>query len=385
MHDPTAHLPDGLADELAACREPADQAATLPASCYVDPVVYRIEVDTVFRQGWVGVGRWDRWPGAGDYSAIDLAGVPVVVVRDVEGRLRAFANSCSHRSAEIMAGEGTCSRMRCPFHAWTYALDGRLVAAPSMHRTENFERADHGLHEFTVAERHGFVFVSLEEAPTPIDDWLGDFSEVHAPWPLADLVTTRRREFTVSCNWKGFAEVFNEYYHLPYVHPGSIDDTYNEPDNPEDVVGAWSTHFGTTVGTGGLLDADQHRALPVIDGLSGRAALGVRYSWLFPNLVIATGAEGMWMYEVYPDGPDHCRCAQVVCFPPSTVDRKDFAEAVEAYYERFDVAIGEDIPMLERQHRGMRSPFARQGRFSYLEPNVARFADWYAGRLLSAG
>ena len=103
------------------------------------------------------------------------------------------------------------------------------------------------------------------------------------------------------------------------------------------------------------------------------------------NLAIATGAEGRWMYEVNPDGPDRCRCAQVVCFPPATVDRKDFAEAVEAYYERFDVAIGEDIPMLERQHRGMRSPFARQGRFSYLEPNVARFADWYAGRLLSAG
>ncbi|MED5166089.1 MAG: RHO alpha subunit C-terminal catalytic domain-containing protein, partial [Actinomycetota bacterium] len=129
---------------------------------------------------------------------------------------------------------------------------------------------------------------------------------------------------------------------------------------------------------------DQHRALPVIDGLSGRAALGVRYSWLFPNLVIATGAEGMWMYEIYPDGPDRCRCAQVVCFPPSTADRKDFADVVEAYYERFDVALDEDIPMLERQHRGMRSPFTRQGRFSYLEPNVAHFADWYAGRLLSA-
>jgi len=107
MHDPTAHLPDGLVDELAACREPAEQAATLPASCSEAPVVHRIEVDTVFRQGWVGVGRWDRWPGAGDYSAMDLAEVPVVVVRDDEGRLRAFANSCSHRSAEIMAGEGT--------------------------------------------------------------------------------------------------------------------------------------------------------------------------------------------------------------------------------------------------------------------------------------
>ena len=119
--------------------------------------------------------------------------------------------------------------------------------------------------------------------------------------------------------------------------------------------------------------------------MNEREARGVRYSWLYPTLVTATGAEGMWMYEVYPDGPDRCRCAQVVCFPPETAALEGFAEVAEAYYERFDVAIAEDIPMLERQHRGMRSPFARQGRFSYLEPNVARFAGWYADRLLSVG
>ena len=181
------------------------------------------------------------------------------------------------------------------------------------------------------------------------------------------------------------AEVFNEYYHLPYVHPGSIDDTYDDPDDPEVVVGAWATHAGTTQGTGGLLEADQKKALPVIGTLNEREAHGVRYSWLYPTLVTATGAEGMWMYEVYPDGPDRCRCAQVVCFPPETAALEGFAEVAEAYYERFDVAIAEDIPMLERQHRGMRSPFARQGRFSYLEPNVARFAGWYADRLLSVG
>jgi phenylpropionate dioxygenase-like ring-hydroxylating dioxygenase large terminal subunit len=196
-------------------------------------------------------------------------------------------------------------------------------------------------------------------------------------------VTTRRREFTVDCNWKEFAEVFNEYYHLPYVHPGSISDTYDDPDEPEDVVGAWATHSSTTQGTGGLLEADQAKALPRIGALTDREAGGVRYSWLHPTLVIATGAEGMWMYEVYPDGPNRCRCAQVVCFPAETVALDRFAAVAEAYYERFDVAIAEDIPMLERQHRGMQSPFAEQGRFSYLEPNVARFASWYADRLLS--
>jgi len=275
--------------------------------------------------------------------------------------------------------------MRCPFHFWTYGLDGRLLGAPSMQRTEGFDRGEHGLHEFALAERYGFVFVSLEESPPGIDGWLGDFGEVHEASNLAGLVTTHRREFTVECNWKAFAEVFNEYYHLPYVHPGSIDSTYDDPDEPDVVVGAFATHFGTTQGTGGLLEDEQHRALPVMGGLSDREAHGVRYSWLFPNMVIATGAEGMWMYEVYPDGPDRCRCAQVVCFPPETAAMAGFAEVAEAYYERFDVAINEDIPVLEQQQLGMRSPFSRQGRFSYLEPSVARFATWYAERLLSAG
>lgn len=137
------------------------------------------------------------------------------------------------------------------------------------------------------------------------------------------------------------------------------------------------------------MEDDQEKALPVIPTLGEREASGVRYSWLFPTLVIATGAEGLWLYEVYPDGPDRCRCAQVVCFPPETVARDGFAEVAESYYERFDVAIDEDIPMLERQHRGMVAaggPLSiRQGRFSYLEPNVARFAGWYADRLLSVG
>lgn len=380
-----AALSPDVGESLRRCLGPAPSASTLPPVCYVHPDIAQLENSELFGLGWVGVGRSDRWQAVGDYSAIDLGGVPTVVVRDEQRKLRAHANTCSHRAAKIMTGDGNCARMRCPFHFWTYGLDGRLIGAPSMHRTNEFDRSDHGLSEFHVEEREGFVFISLERDPEPIDSWLGDFADIHAPWSLGTLVTGRRREFSVECNWKAFAEVFNEYYHLPYVHPTSIDETYDDPDPPDIVAGAYATHFGTTVGTGGLLEADQREALPIIAGLTGRPAEGVRYSWLFPNMMIASGREAMWMYEVYPDGPNRSRCAQVVCFPPSTIERPDFAEKAARYYERFDVAIAEDIPMLEQQHAGMRSPFAKQGRFSYLEPSVARFAAWYAERLLSAG
>ncbi|HIM85772.1 MAG TPA: aromatic ring-hydroxylating dioxygenase subunit alpha [Acidimicrobiia bacterium] len=375
-------MPQPVADFLALCVDTSDAVPTLPPACYGDSDVYGAEQAALFRSGWVGVGRSDRWSEVGDYSAMDLGGVPVVVVRDDDGRLRAYANSCSHRSTQIMLGSGNCQRMRCRFHFWTYDLGGRLVGAPSMGRTAGFDKAEHGLPEFALAEQAGFVFVSLEAEPPPIDTWLGDFADIHAPWPVEAMVTARRREFTVDCNWKAFAEVFNEYYHLPYVHPTSIDGTYNEPDEPESVTGAFATHFGTTEGTGGLLDGTQEHMLPVIGELSGRLRSGVRYSWLFPNTVVALGSDAMWMYEIYPDGPDRCRCAQVVCFPQSTIDLDGFDVKSEAYYGRFDMALSEDIPMLEQQHTGMRSPFARQGRFSYLEPSVASFARWYAERLL---
>ncbi len=374
----------GIAEELTRCLGPADVAHTLPPACYVDDDVYALEQQVLFRQGWVGVGRSDRWPNEGDFSAFDIGGVPVVVVRSDAGDLRAYANSCRHRGAQVMVGEGSCSRMRCPFHYWTYGLDGRLIGAPSMSETANFDRAEYGMVEFSLAERHGFVFVCLEADPPLVDGWIGDFDTFHSPWPIADLVSTRRRELIVNCNWKPFAEVFNEYYHLPYVHPGSIDSTYNEPDDPEDVVGAYATHFGTTVGTGGLLVTDLDKQLPMMAGLEGRAAEGVRYTWLFPNIIVAVGSEAMWMYELYPDGPDRVRCFQVVCFPQSTIDSPGFAEKAEAYYERFDVAIAEDIPVLEQQHAGLKSPFAKQGRFSYLEPSVAKFASWYATKLLAS-
>lgn len=376
-------LSENIREALGQCRESVAQARTLPPAVYTDADAFRREQLTIFRQGWVGVGRSDRWSATGDFAAIDLGGVPTIVVRDKEGILRAFANSCSHRSAQVLEGEGNCTTMRCPFHAWTYALDGGLLGAPSMHRTPGFDKADHALPEFHTAEHDGFAFVSLEAAPPPLPKWLGDFSELHAPWPLADLVMSHRREFVVDCNWKTFSEVFNEYYHLPYVHPGSIDFTYNEPDDAEPVEGAYATHFGSTNGTGGVLEADLASALPAIGGLGDRELNGVRYSWIFPNIVVAFGSDALWMYETYPISADKTLCAQAVCFPPETIARDDFAAKAARYYERFDVAVAEDIPMLERQQRGLNSPFARQGPFSYLEPSVARFASWYADRMLT--
>jgi phenylpropionate dioxygenase-like ring-hydroxylating dioxygenase large terminal subunit len=250
-----------------------------------------------------------------------------------------------------------------------------------MTKTPDFDKADFGLNAFHVAEHDGFAFLSFDEDPPAIEDWLGDFSTVHASWSPGSLRSARRREFEVACNWKAFSEVFNEYYHISYVHPSSIDGIYNHLDEPDVVIDHFATQFGTTSGTGGLLKDSQDDTLPMIPGLEGRDLAGTRYSWLFPNVMFAAGSEAMWMYEVYPIAPDRTLVAQTVCFPESTIELHDFEYKAELYYERFDAALEEDIPMLEQQQRGLGSPFAKQGRFSYLEPSVTSFACWYSARL----
>ncbi len=373
-----------LNHDLARCMAPVAQACSLPPVCYHRSDVLAREQSAVFRGGWLPIGRADMVRKAGDYVTMDVAGVSIIVLRDKKGEPRAFANTCRHRGAQLMSGEGTTDLIRCPFHCWTYRLSGELIGGTHLDQTEKFDKANYGLIKFAVTERAGFLFVCLEDKAPDIDAQLGDFEELHAPWPLADLVSTRRREFEVGCNWKGFLEVFNEYYHLAFVHPDSLNDIYELPDPADAVTGAYASQFGATEGTGGLLKSQQEHALPTMPGLVGRAAMGARYTWIYPNLTFAAGTDALWIYEAYPLGPERCRVVQTICFPPETIAAPGFEEKAAQYYHRLDAALDEDVPALENHHNGLTSPFATPGRYSVLmEPNVASFAAWYAQRLLA--
>lgn len=375
--------PDVLKSALQGSICAVERAVSLPPACYVDETVTQAERDHIFRGGWFGVGRADQVKEVGDFTALDVAGQSIILVRDKDAQVQAFANSCRHRAMRLMEGTGNCRGIKCPFHAWAYRLDGSLVAAPQMDQAEGFDKAENGLISYRVAERLGFVFICLNPDAPELDKILGDFAEIHSPWPLDTLVSTRRNEIEVACNWKAFLEVFNEYYHLPFVHPDSIGDVYAAPNAPEDVTGSYATQFGATEGTGGLLQDEQNMALPSMPGLTGRAGTGVRYTWVFPNMTFAAGTDALWVYEAYPLGPNRCKVVQTACFPPETLATDGADTKVAAYHSRLDAALGEDIPALETQHRGLSHPDARQGRFQpLLEPNVASFARWYATQMI---
>ena len=372
-----------LASQLKSCIASPENALCIPPICYSSDEHLARETEMIFRNKWIGIGHAGRFKQAGDYETMDIGGVPIIVLRDKESRLRAFANSCRHRSARLLDGEGNCSGIRCPFHSWAYKLDGTLAGVPHIDEMPNFDRSQYGLIEFRAAEIAGLGFVCLNKDTPPVEAQVGDLTKLHSPWPMDTLVPTRSYKFEVQCNWKTFLDVFNEYYHLPFVHPDSIDSVYAPPSKPDTVSGEYASQYGETDGTGGLLENQQEFALPDMAGLDPAVSNGVRYTWVFPNMAFAAGSDALWIYEANPIDANRSMITQTACFEKETTERPGFAEAVEQYYIRLDAAIAEDIPALENQQLGLKSPFAEQGRFSpNLEANVASFANWYARTML---
>jgi len=369
---------DSICLELQTAGHPLGDSPTLPARCYTDDGWLARERELIFGRAWVAVGREGRWRRSGDYAAVDLPGAPLVVMRDGDGRLRAWANTCRHRGMKLLDGDGRCKRIVCPLHAWTYALDGRLIAAPRMETCAGFARGDFNLIELRLECCDGFAFVCLDDEQQSLDDYLGDFRKTHRAWALGDWVTTRTRAFEVDCNWKLFLEIFNEYYHLPRVHPHSIAAAYSEPDACDAVTGAYTTQFGETEGSAALLEDNRGDALPPAPGLRGRNLRGARYTWVYPNLTFALSCDALWAYQAYPVTAARSRIVQTVAFPKASTKHPDFEARAQDYYRRIDLALAEDLPVLRAQQSGLTSRFAKQGRFSALEPSVANFAGWYA-------
>jgi len=224
---------DLILSQLKQLKPPIASSPSLPPQCYHSVEILEREKKQLFLKSWIAVGRVDQWQKAGDYSTREVFDTPIILMRDKHNNIKAYANSCRHRSAKLLEGKGNCKTICCPFHCWTYDLDGNLIFAPKLKDGETFDYADYGLIDIQCQQRQGFVFINFSEDAESIDNWLGEFEKVHEPWKFDDMLSYKRHEFTVNCNWKAFLDVFNEYYHLPYIHPRTINETYQEPEPAE--------------------------------------------------------------------------------------------------------------------------------------------------------
>ena len=202
--------------------KPLAEASTIPGSWYTDERIAELERNTVFSRNWQMVGRAEQVATAGQYITAEVAGEPVLVVRGQDGILRGFFNVCRHHAAAVMTEPcGTAARLQCPYHGWTYGLDGSLKGIPDFDGVENFDRKKNSLLPLSVDVWEKFVFVHLDSDPLPLPEYLGGMPEQFKPLGLDQLHFAGHREWVIDCNWKVFVDNYLDGgYHVPYLHKG---------------------------------------------------------------------------------------------------------------------------------------------------------------------
>lgn len=317
----------------------ADDVHRNPVKSYTCNERLKQELSTVFRRNPLLIGMSDRVRNAGDYIAEDLAGVPVIACRDREGQVRAFLNVCRHRGARLVEGCGSARRFVCPYHAWTYALDGRLQTVPSGHDFETVDRAAHGLQELSALERDGLIYVQIE-GDIDLDGSLGGMDCDIAAYGFADFHHYRSLTIRRQMNWKLCPETFMEGYHLQYLHRDSVGPIFFSNLMAFDAFGLNSR---LTLPRRRIMDLKESpeadwRLIP---------ETAIIYTF-FPNTTFVVQAGHIEMWRAYPDGaPDRSRI-EVSVYTPEKVE----SEKAKAFYEKnINLAIqtvdGEDFPLSE--------------------------------------
>jgi choline monooxygenase len=365
-------------------RKPLLEADTMPAFTYTSPEFYRREVERIWRKTWNFIGSADQIRNNGDYFTLNFAGVPTIVLRDHDGKIRAFANTCRHRGSELLEGKGNCKLIVCPYHSWTYDLSGNLRGTPEMDKTLNFNKDDYGLTPISIDTWGNFLFINFDKNPEPLKKHLGDLPEKLAPYRLENMALVRRKAFEMDCNWKLFVENAKESYHIGTVHRATINQYASAKAAGywvEKATGDYVVTFAQHEGSMALLKGA--KGFPTIESLEGRREAGGTYAPLiYPSTYLACTIDCAWYLEMHPISASKTYMVHGALFPRDRLDRPDFEEVAKNYYHRWDVTIEEDILASVRQQRGLETPFAPSGRFSHREPLVHEIDNWILDRVI---
>lgn len=368
----------------AGVRRPLLEAETMPAFTYTSPEFYQREVERIWRKVWNFIGSADQIRNNGDYFTVNFAGVPVIVLRDHDGMIRAFANTCRHRGSELLDGRGNCKLIVCPYHSWSYELNGTLRGAPEMEKTLNFNKAEYGLVPIAIDTWGNFLFINFDTNPEPLKKQLGDLPDKLAPYRLENMALARRKAYDMDCNWKLFVENAKESYHIATVHRATINKYASAKAAGywvEKATGDYVVTFAQHEGSMALLKGAA--GFPIIETLQGRReASGTYAPLLYPSTYLACTIDCVWYLEMHPRSANKTRMIHGALFPRDRLERPDFEEIAKNYYQRWDITIEEDILASVRQQRGLETPFAPAGRFSHREPLVHEIDNWILDRVI---
>jgi Rieske 2Fe-2S family protein len=340
---------------------------TLPARYYVDPAHFQREREAFFGHGWVAAGREEDLRDAGQFVVVDVAGESVILTRDEGGTLRGHYNVCRHRGTRLCtepAGR-LAGRIQCPYHAWCYGLDGRLIAAPNMDQTPGFDRDGVRLAPARVAAWDGHVFVSLDPSPAPLAEQVGALAAKFAPWGMADLRRAYRVVYDVRANWKLIIQNYSECLHCPIIHPALQRLSHfltgdNDPATPTWLGGRMELR--PEVGT---MSRDGRLRRAPLPGLDAAQQRHVYYYALLPNLLLSLHPDYVMTHLLWPKAVDRTEIWCEWHFHPREFEHPTFdpADAIDFW----DDTNREDWRVSELSQLGIGSRAYQPGPYSSRE------------------
>ena len=352
--------------------------AGLPASWYRDPAHYQRELEAFWYARWIAAAREEEIRAPGDWRTVRIGTQSIVVLRDENGELRGFHNTCRHRGSVLCIEEqGSLPRKRivCPYHAWTYDLHGRLIATPRRMETPDFRMEDYRLHGVAAGTWGGFVFVNLAKDPGPLGDALGHRLARYERYPFRELRIGKRIVADVKANWKLIAENFSECFHCPPVHPElcAVVTAYQE-------AGAWGLRGGPEPrpeyrAGAATLSLDGSARLPPFQGLN-EAEKRTLYvpDMVPPNLFLSIQPDYVNSHLVFPTGPQSVRIVYDWLFEPGHLPLP--GADLQHYVALWEITNRQDARNCEWQQQGLQSREFAHGVYVPQEFDAHRFAQW---------
>ena len=367
-----------VADLTRNAHLPFEQARSMPTGVYISPEFLKLEEERIFGREWVCAGRAEAIAAKGDYVAFDLAGQPVVVLRDMNGDLKAWSNVCLHRMSTLLEGRGNTKMIVCPYHAWSYGLDGKLRNAPHMEKSAGFCKGDYRLPEIRCETWEGWVYVSLDPDIEPVATRFAEISQkVTGRYRMEDYVETFREEHVWNTNWKVLAENFMESYHLPALHKGTVGpfSRIEEMDCPEGGA-AFNYHWITKESS--LAIGNAHPDNTHLEGDWRRTTALVT---IYPSHMITLTPGYFWYLVLRPRGVDKVDILYGGGLSRDFIEDPRGQEYIESAKVMLDAVNEEDRTGVEAVFRGMNAPLARPGHLSWLERPNHEFGRYLAGRV----
>ena len=377
-----------IAELVAAVERPIGEAKGLANCAYTSEALFRLELERIFAPSWACLGHACDVPQPGDVRPVRLLGVPLLMVRTCTAAVRVFHNVCSHRGNELVWEPCRVKgAIRCPYHAWTYDLEGRLTGTPNIggvgrHEVEGFDRDGHGLRAVRCAVWLDLVFVNLSGDAEPFEAYIAPLAERLGRLGGSDFEARLRPaathatfQFDVRGNWKLAVENNLDGSHLPWVHPvlnrqSPLADHYCFHDSAR-FAGQGSTAYETV--------SHKSPPLPRIETWPARTG---EYPCLYPNAFVAGHSDHFWTMVLEPVAPDRTLERWRSYFVDEAADGAAYESARRKIRERWAAILGEDQGVVEGMQRGRRSPAFDGGVFApVLDPPVHHFHRWIAGRL----